>query len=346
MRRMKSCRGDDGTTAVIVACLTVALLGMGAVVIDISALHAERRELQNGADAAALALAADCGLAAVCGGDASSATAATYANANAEDSTSTVETIDWSVANHVTVATRTREPDGSGDVPFGLARIFGKTGQAVRAQATAAWGFPGGVAGTIPLTISYCEWDLFGATGTINTVVFHSGTGQQTPDTCNNQAGQDLPGGFGWLESDTCAATTDAGGWTDAETGDTVNKTGCEAEFLRSLIGTTVLIPVFDGIGSEQSDGTYVYDPDATGAGSGFHIMGYAGFILHGYQLQKGSQTWMFPGSSLPWPGDTPCASSQVCLAGEFTELLGPEDVTYTNLDGPDMGVVVVKMTG
>ena len=43
-----------------VALMLVVLLGIGALVIDVGALYAERRELQNGADAAALAVATDC----------------------------------------------------------------------------------------------------------------------------------------------------------------------------------------------------------------------------------------------------------------------------------------------
>ena len=344
MRRLTHARaGDEGATAVIVALLVVVLLGMGALVVDISALHAERRELQNGADAAALAIAADCGLRQLCAGDAATATASTYADANAEDGTSTVETIDWTVTKQVSVTTRTREEDGSGDVPFGLARIFGLTGQAVRARATAAWGFPGGAAGTIPLTISYCEWEQFGDSDEIQTVVFHSGTGQQEPDSCNNQAGQDLPGGFGWLETDTCSADTDADGWTESETGNTINKTGCVALDLRELVGSTLLLPVFDMMGSDQGDGTYAHDPTdpvPEGNGSAFHIMGYAAFELLGYQF--GNSLWT---SLPPWPGEA-CAANQTCIVGRFTELLATNEVTFTNLDGPDMGVVVVKMTG
>ena len=44
-------------TAAMIAILMVPLLGMGALVIDVAALVQERRELQNGADSAALAVA-------------------------------------------------------------------------------------------------------------------------------------------------------------------------------------------------------------------------------------------------------------------------------------------------
>ena len=40
--------------------MLVALIGVGALVIDVGRLYVERRDLQNGADAAALAVAQDC----------------------------------------------------------------------------------------------------------------------------------------------------------------------------------------------------------------------------------------------------------------------------------------------
>ncbi len=75
-------RDDAGAVIVWVALMMVVLLGMGALVIDVGQLYAERRELQNGADAAALAVAQDCA-----GGDCldETATAGTYADDNAHD---------------------------------------------------------------------------------------------------------------------------------------------------------------------------------------------------------------------------------------------------------------------
>jgi len=59
MRRLSAqrLRRDDGAVAVITALLMVALLGFAAVSVDVGANYAERRQLQNGADAAALAVA-------------------------------------------------------------------------------------------------------------------------------------------------------------------------------------------------------------------------------------------------------------------------------------------------
>ena len=70
--------------------MMVVLLGMGALVIDVGQLYAERRELQNGADAAALAVAQDCA-----GGDCldETTTADTYADDNAHDGEAGVDEV-------------------------------------------------------------------------------------------------------------------------------------------------------------------------------------------------------------------------------------------------------------
>ena len=309
-------------TAIIVAFLTVALLGMAAIVIDISALHAERRELQNGADASALALARDCGTSGC--GDVD-ATAAIYADANAEDGTSTVESVEVDEeAGTVTVTTTTREPDGSAVVPFGFGRILGRTGQAVQARAVAAWGFPGG-AGTVPLVLSWCEWARFEALGLgVQTVYFHDGN---STEPCNDQAGQDLAGGFGWLVAEDCLADIDAGGWVFEDPGSSPS-TGCDAATVAALVGQTILVPIFDGL-------------TGTGANGQYHIYGFAAFELHGYRL-GGSPEWNVWAPGFTAPND--CRGDVRCLVGNFTEFVATDQVT--SLGGPDMGVVVVKLAG
>lgn len=57
MRRLRS---DHGAVAVVVALASVVLFGFAAMVIDAGAMFAERRQLQTGADAGALAVTDDC----------------------------------------------------------------------------------------------------------------------------------------------------------------------------------------------------------------------------------------------------------------------------------------------
>ena len=58
MRRLS---GDSGATAVLVAVLLPAvLLGFAALALDVGSMYLQKRQLQNGADAAALGVARDC----------------------------------------------------------------------------------------------------------------------------------------------------------------------------------------------------------------------------------------------------------------------------------------------
>ena len=48
---------EKGIVVVFIAAAVVVLVGMAALVIDVGAIRDEKRQLQNGADAAALAVA-------------------------------------------------------------------------------------------------------------------------------------------------------------------------------------------------------------------------------------------------------------------------------------------------
>ncbi len=52
--------GERGAVSVLVAILMVVLLGFAALAVDIGVLYAERTQLRNGADAAAIAIAQKC----------------------------------------------------------------------------------------------------------------------------------------------------------------------------------------------------------------------------------------------------------------------------------------------
>ena len=51
---------ERGAAAVLVAFSMVVLLGFAALAVDVGAMYAEKTQLQNGADATALAIAGDC----------------------------------------------------------------------------------------------------------------------------------------------------------------------------------------------------------------------------------------------------------------------------------------------
>lgn len=160
MRRIV--RYDSGAVAVIVALLSVVLFGMAALVIDVGRLYEERRELQNGADAAALAIGWECvqvGVGSInCPGDGTFATlganvtsyAAGYAGANAGDGAATVlDTSEINLAeNWIQV-----DLESDQDVDPIFSSVLGFGGQIVRASA-AVETIPGGFA---PLAFGTCE---------------------------------------------------------------------------------------------------------------------------------------------------------------------------------------------
>ena len=77
-------RDERGAIGVLIAVLVGGgvLLGMGALTIDVGRLYQNRAELQNGADAAALAVAKSCA-----SGTCNAGLAGGYANANASNLT-------------------------------------------------------------------------------------------------------------------------------------------------------------------------------------------------------------------------------------------------------------------
>ena len=151
MRRLTP-HDNAGATMILVSLCLVFLIGMAALVIDIGALVQERRVLQNGADAAALAVATDCAKGA-CG--AASSTALSYANANADDGESDAS-VAFPAANTVEVTTTTRSSAGT-TVEFLFAPVMGgDDGETVTRRARASWGSIGS-ASTVPLIISACE---------------------------------------------------------------------------------------------------------------------------------------------------------------------------------------------
>ena len=76
-------RDERGVVAVLVGLLIGGvLLGLGALVIDVGQLYQERAQLQNGADAAAIAVAKSC-IYTTCTASGALSTAVTYAGENA-----------------------------------------------------------------------------------------------------------------------------------------------------------------------------------------------------------------------------------------------------------------------
>lgn len=336
---------DRGAVLVWVALLMPVLLGVGALTVDLGALYAERRELQNGSDAAALAVAQSCG-----GGDCTgyATQAQQYANTNAKDGASAVDVVCGvgtglptcvgspppgltGATGWVTVTTSTKSSGGGTKINFVLAPIMNSlTGATARATAIAAWGNLGS-ATTAPLTFSACEFTALGGslsngtfpTGTA-TIYFHQGVSSPGVGTANctpSTSGQDLPGGFGWITfTSGCSLTITAGGTVSADTGN--NTPGC-IDFA-AWQNRQIIVSVYD---------------TATGSGSGgsYHIVGFVGFTVSAYAFQGGGNTWP---SGFTCPGTS--GSSGSCIQGQFTRV-----VTDGSFGGTvNLGSQVIKMVG
>jgi hypothetical protein len=330
---------DRGVVLVWVALMLTALLGMGALVIDIGALYVEKRQLQNGADAAALAVAQDCA-----GGDcgAYSSRADQYADLNAKDGASAVDEVCGSsplpgctappdvpagALGWVQVRTSTESASGGDEVGFLLAPVMNAmTGSTVRASAVAAWGTLGS-ASTFPFTFSECIFKVLGGDldpdnpivpeGTV-TLYSKSGTGSSDDgevlpsDECGVEpGGGTAAGNFGWLDTtDGCLAEVTVDGTIGGDTGASVI-----AQCTLPAIGETVVVPIYDTV-------------SGTGTNAVYTIAGFAGFTITGYDL-PGRRTFN-------------CGGPVWCIQGHFTDVVAPGEFG----GGANYGAVVVKMVG
>lgn len=350
LTRRSELAGDDGSSVILVSVIMVMAMLMGAVVVDVAIIFSERRVLQNGADAGALAIAEQCGTG-DCGDPV--ANADEYANANSEDAVSTVDEVCGTGvdgvsdcadpptlpagANYVRVTTVTEETDGSDKVPFGFAHLLGVDGQSVRAESTVAWGGPSSLVSALPMTISLCEYNAYTSDGTVlqdpppydlmghpspeAVIYLHDTTGASPCDA--GPSGADLPGGFGWLATDDdCNAVSNIDDWFDDKTG-RPPPTSCTAELMAALVGTVVALPIFD-----QTNGL-------TGTNGEYHMSGYAAFYVTGYSILGQFKVPSLATLSLP------CNGQASCVSGFFVNAPAP---VSGSIGGPSMGVTVVAL--
>lgn len=339
-----------------VAVMMVVLVGVGALVIDIGALYVERRQLQNGADAAALAVAQDC-VQANCGAGGGVAVAKSYADLNANDGVSAIEPTTpcgsgpglsacvgaapsgaAGASGWVRVDTSTETPSGGSEVSFLLApAISALTGKKVRASATAAWG-PLQTGTTLPFTFSECEFNnLPQADGFPigETIVYSKAGGQNSTPlpgcTSRTPSGGTVEGGFGWLDlsGGACSVTLNVGATISGpvNTGnDNLLKTSpCNETLVQNK---EVLLPLFGSVAGTGSKATYT-------------IAGFVGFIVTGYRLS--GSTWPSNFSCPQVPGGTGGTGNLRCFRGSFTRFYSSQGEFGNSVD---FGARVIKMVG
>jgi Flp pilus assembly protein TadG len=252
-RLIRRDRRERGAVAVVVAICMVVLMGFLAIAVDLGSIYSDKQQLQNGADAGALAIAQSCQRnPSTCTVTAANATADKYAKANKLD--------DQSIGTAVLDVTHGKvqvEADSTHTNWF--AGILGTPTSAISATATAAWGVPSGGA-TLPLAFSWCafqnatgNWDATPAglppvpISVVINIVEHS---------CTPPAHNEVPGGFGSLSGTNCVSTVLAGNWVMSDSGNN-GPNSCSGFDWSTVRDHPVLVPIFDAVQGTGSNAQY-----------------------------------------------------------------------------------------
>ena len=298
MRRLSD---DRGAVAVLVALIMVPLLVCTALVIDMGAGYVRKRQLQNAADAAVLAVAQDCA-AGTCGSI--STTATNYTNQNVPGVTAT--------ATPVLIGTSSARVTTSSVVNFSFAPVIGVNQQTVTATATATWGTPVGGTAVLPLAFSWCAFNAQangGIPAPVTPYKIYTSKGDGT--TCHGPSGNDVPGGFGWLDIDPGSACSTTTSLSNIVTSNTGNAQPCSDSFFTSQLNKTVLLPVYDSYTGNGNNGSY-------------HIYAYAAFHLTDFNFGGAKKNY---------------------LEGYFTSFVDVSDAFTYGTGNTDTGTKIISLT-
>jgi hypothetical protein len=247
--------------AVTVALLLVPILVCLAFVADAGLLYWEKAELQNGADAAAIAVASECAVDGPSCVSGAQGVASGIASDNANDdqanaSLPPAEFIVNASSGTVRVIASTLNSEGTA-IRHPFASLLGLTESTITATASAKWGVP--IAGrSFPLAIAECEFSDMPTqpadvtNPTVTELLINNGN---TSEPCSNG----YPGGFGWLDATSCEAVVAADGTVQGTPGiqPNQNSTGCTSADFDALLCETKLIPLYSATTANGSNGIY-----------------------------------------------------------------------------------------
>lgn len=321
--------GERGAIAVLVALLLVVLLGFAALAVDAGLLYSERAQVQNGSDAAALAIAQKC---AANTSDPNCSTtsplAADVANKNAIDGLNNVKSINLDLTNRkVTVTGGAKQSGGAANaVSLFFARVMGVNTSDVVTTSTVQWG--SAVAGRTPFPLVYSICQVQGYIGGALQLLQDHGSGANP--SCNyGPSGATVAGGFGWILQDPglCGGTinlaTSEGGSAPGNStpGNCAATLQKWADTITAGRDVVVLLPVFDAV-------------TGTGSGAVYHLVSFAAFKVAG---------WKFSGNnSLPdsFRNTNSDVSNALACTGNCRGIIG-SFVKYVSLaDGYSLGPV------
>jgi Putative Flp pilus-assembly TadE/G-like len=362
--RVRLLRDERGVVGALVAVLIGGgvLTGMCALVIDVGQIYQERAELQNGADAAALAVAKSCAL-----GTCVPGVADQLASANASSLTGGTEGVRLvcgsgtlgscpassgslascppppsAAANFVDVYTETQMASGSTLLPPVFATtLLGNSsyqGSTVHACAQAEWG-PPSAATTVALTISACEWDQATQQGDLfapappypDDAPPPASFDQVLMLTPGNEsgcatepAGADGPGTFGWAQAAPGSCTFGVAGPAFPESTAASVTAACALALQNAQQNQIpILIPVYVSL---------------NGASNTYTLKGFAEFVVTGYNLPSGfsEPDWLDSANT--------CTGANYCVTGYFVRGIIPS--TTDSFTGASLGASVIDLTG
>lgn len=326
---------ERGSVSVIVAFMLVALLGFAALAVDVGMLYAERTQLRNGADAAALAIAQKCSRN-VSDPDcsATSSLAAGLANGNATDGLSNVKSVVLKPTERtVTVTAGAQEAGHSpNEVSLFFARALGMNTAEVHAPATVHWGSPEKGPTPFPITVSVCQ--VRNKTDVMQLLQLH---GKNANPDCNyGPSGAAVEGGFGELKQDPgqCGAIIDIA--TSTAGGDTGNNAppNCEATLnswaldMNAGKDVIVLLPIFNKV-------------TGTGTNAIFGLTTFAAFKVQGWKVGSTGLPYTFRNRTPHVPAALECTEPCRGIIGTFVKYVSLANGYALGPINPDGATVV-----
>jgi Flp pilus assembly protein TadG len=362
-------RGDSGAAAIFIAIVVViVVVPLAAIVADAGNIYSERRQQQNGADAAALGVIQGCVKATCDTGTGATSTAGSLANLNANDAKTTVDRVcgTWSglsacpaptgqrwdcgaatgTAKYAQVYTSVKTSTGATALPTWFSRaIFGPsaTGAHVKACARAAAGTPGGLTSQLPLTISLCEWLRY---------VGNTQPGNYAPAPPYTFPTPGYPVTYDHVIyfHNTNGATHCPAGPSGADLpggyGWLHTTNGCQATSTDGWVNDSPGVPPPNSCQvamMQAMQGQVVFIPvfdntnGLTGNNGQYHIAGYAAFFLAGYNI-----TGQYKAKDVA-TNQFPCNGSNTCISGWFTQALTNG---IPSGGGQNYGAYVIGLTG
>ncbi|RKR20553.1 pilus assembly protein TadG-related protein [Arthrobacter oryzae] len=335
---LKNTRGKEserGAAGVLVAVLMLVLIGAGALAVDTGEIYAEEAQLQNAADAGALAVAQRCHAAGTCTVSQALGWARELAGPNSNDGVSAVDSVDLSVPGQVRVVTSTLGTDGAGFLTKLFASALNAPPATVRTGAAASWAAPTSGSG-FPLAISDNCYNLSGAvaTGDVQRISYKPG------GTCTGPSGTQIPGGWGWLDrSSPCVAVTATGNNQvgsnpgNSPPGDCNTILGGWITTILAGGDVKVAFPVFDDATNQGQNGT-------------FHVIGYATFKMWGWKFgNNGNYEFRDTAGDPNMTSALACSGgNDRCIIGQFVKFETINSTGNSSGGGTDLGTVDIKL--